>query len=461
VKLKKQKENSMAEASADRGQWSSKAGFILAGAGSAIGLGNIWRFPYVAGENGGAAFVMLYLIFVFLIGLPYMFAELALGRSAQKNPVGAINAIKPNSPWKWIGYLGVFTGVGILSFYGVVAGWTFGYIFKMIAGNVSGFGEYIANPWLVIFLFAVFMLLTTLIVYGGVEGGIERWSKILMPMLFVLMLGLIIYANTLDGAAKGLSFYLKPDLSKIKGSTAISALGQAFFSLSLGMGLMITYGSYVSKKENLVVSAAYIAIFDTLIAFFAGLIIFPTLFAMGKSPDQGPTLVFVVLPELFAQMPGGFVVGALFFILLSVAALTSTISLLEVPTAFMVDERKTNRKKIVWYVAGFTFLIGIPSALSQGASDFFSSFHLLPERLSGQDFLSHMSFLFGDFSLAFGALMLSIFVGWVWGADKAGDELQEGAPFFAKTRKYWVFMIRWFIPVVVFVILLNLFGIFG
>jgi len=451
----------MTGASDDRGQWSSKVGFILAASGSAIGLGNIWRFPYVAGENGGAVFVVLYLIFVFLIGLPYMFAELALGRSVQKNPVGAINAIKPNSAWKLVGYLGVFTGVGILSFYGVVAGWTFGYIFKMIAGNVSGFGEYIANPWLVIFLFAVFMLLTTLIVYGGVEGGIERWSKILMPMLFVLLVGLIIYANTLEGASKGLAFYLKPDFSKISGSTAISALGQAFFSLSLGMGLMITYGSYVSKKENLVTSAVYIAVFDTLIAFFAGLIIFPTLFAMGKSPDQGPTLVFVVLPELFAKMPGGFFVGALFFILLSVAALTSTISLLEVPVAFMVDERKSKRKKIVWAVAGFTFLIGIPSALSQGASDFFSNFHLLPERLSGQDFLSHMSFVFGDFSLAFGALMLSIFVGWVWGAKNASDEIQEGAPGFAKSRKIWGFLIRWFIPIVVFLILLNLFGVFG
>jgi NSS family neurotransmitter:Na+ symporter len=275
------------------------------------------------------------------------------------------------------------------------------------------------------------------------------------------MLGLIIYANTLKGSTEGLLFYLKPDLSKITGATAIAALGQAFFSLSLGMGLMITYGSYVSKKENLVTSGVMIAIFDTMIAFFAGLIIFPALFAMGQAPDQGPTLIFGVLPELFAKMPGGLFVGALFFILLSIAALTSTISLLEVPTAFMVDERKTRRKKIVWYVAGFTFLIGVPSALSQGASDFFGKISILPERLSGADFLSHMSFLFGDFSLAFGALMLSIFVGWVWGANKAGDELQEGAAFFVKTRKIWEFMIRWFIPLVIFVILLNLFGLFG
>ena len=444
-----------------RGEWSSKIGFILAAAGSAIGLGNIWRFPYVAGENGGAAFVLVYVLFVIVIGLPYMFAELALGRSTQKNPVGAIEAIKPGSLWKSVGYLGVLTGVGILSFYGVIAGWTFGYIFKMLMGNPAGFSEFISNAFLVSVLFALFLFITTLIVYGGVSGGIERWSKILMPVLFILLIGLIIYSVSLQGAGKGLSFYLKPDLTRITGRTLLAALGQAFFSLSLGMGLMITYGSYVSKKENLVTSGIYIALFDTLIAFMAGLIIFPALFSMGHSPSAGPTLVFVVLPELFSMMPGGFIVGAFFFLLLSVAALTSTISLLEVPVAFMVDEHKAPRKKIVWGVAFFTFIIGLPSALSQGASDFFTNFGWLPRRLTSADFLSHMSFLFGDFSLALGAFLLSIFVGWVWGAHKAADELEEGAAGFARTRGLWIFMIRYFIPVIIFIILLNLFGIFG
>ncbi|MCK5408397.1 MAG: sodium-dependent transporter, partial [Candidatus Krumholzibacteria bacterium] len=271
----------MATIGTERGQWSSRTGFILAAAGSAIGLGNIWRFPYIAGQNGGGV----------------------------------------------VGMLGVLTGVGILSFYGVIAGWTFGYIFKMAAGKTAGFAEFIANPWLVLGLFACFMLLTTLIVYGGIQGGIERWSKILMPLLFILLLALIIYANTLEDAAKGLTFYLQPDFSKINGSVALAALGQAFFSLSLGMGLMVTYGSYVPRQENLIVSGIAIGIFDTLIAIFAGLIIFPALFAMGQQPDAGPTLVFVVLPELFAKMPGGLIVGTIFFVLLSVAALTSTISL--------------------------------------------------------------------------------------------------------------------------------------
>jgi NSS family neurotransmitter:Na+ symporter len=445
---------------ANRGQWSSKIGFIFAAAGSAIGLGNIWRFPYIVGENGGAAFVLLYIIFVVLIGLPYMFAELALGRSSQKNPVGAIDSIKQGSLWKWVGLLGVLTGIGILSFYGVIAGWTFGYILKTATGNIGEFGDFVSNPVIVLLLFAFFMFITTMIVYGGVEGGIERWSKILMPVLFILLVGLIIYSNTLEGSGKGLTFYLQPDFSKITGRTMLAALGQAFFSMSLGMGLMITYGSYVSKKENLISSAFFIGLFDTVIAIMAGLIIFPALFAMGESPTAGPSLVFVVLPKLFTQMPGGIMVGAFFFILLSVAALTSTISLLEVPVAYMVDEKKVSRKKIVWIVAFVTYIIGIPSALSQGASDFFTEFSILPERLSSPGFLGHMSFLWGDFSLALGAFLLSIFVGWVWGAKNAAMELESGSPFFAKSKPIWIFMIRYFIPIVIFMILLNLFGIF-
>jgi len=446
-----------------RGQWGSKIskiGFILAAAGSAIGLGNIWRFPYVAGENGGGAFVLIYLLFVIIIGLPYMYAELALGRYVHKNPVGAIDAIKPGSLWKGVGYLGVLTGLGILSFYAVIAGWTVGYIFKMLAGQPGGFNSFIADPVLVLLLLAFFIFITAFIVHGGVSGGIERWSKILMPFLFLLMLAIIIYTVTLDGAAKGLEFYLKPDFSKITGKTLLAAMGQAFFSLSLGMGLMITYGSYMPKKENIMTSGLFVALFDTLIAIMAGLIIFPALFAMGQSPSAGPKLVFVVLPELFARMPGGMIVGALFFLLLSVAALTSTISLLEVPVAFFVDEKKVPRKKIVWIMAFVAFLLGVPSALSQGASEFFSTFGWISRRFTAPDFLSHMSFVFGDLSLALGALLLSVFVGWVWGADKASDEMELGSHSFGRIRGPWKLMIRYFIPLIVFVILLNIFGLF-
>ncbi len=444
-----------------RGEWNSKIGFILASAGSAIGLGNIWRFPYLVGENGGAAFVLLYLFFILIIGLPYLLAEFSLGRRYNLNPVGAINTIKPNSSWRFVGGFGIVTGFLILSFYGVIAGWTFGYIFKTMAGDTSGFGDFISNPFIEIFLFAFFIFMTALIVNKGVSGGIEKWSKILMPLMLILLLGLIIYANLQEGASEGLAFYLMPDFTKVEGSTILAALGQAFFSLSLGMGLMITYGSYVSKKENMVSSAIYIGLFDTLIAVMAGLIIFPALFAMGESPAAGPSLVFVVLPQMFASMPAGVLVGTLFFVLLSIAALTSTISLLEVPVAYMVDQKKAKRSKVVWIAAGAAFLIGIPSALSQGSVDFFSNFGVFPSYLSAPDFLSHVSFFAGDFSLPFGALLLSIFIGWIWGAKNAADEIEIGSPGFRKYRNIWEFMIRWFIPVIIFIILLNIFGVFG
>lgn len=444
----------------DRGQWSSKIGFIFAAAGSAIGLGNIWRFPYIVGENGGAAFVVLYIFFVFAIGYPYMLAELSIGRAGRLNPVGAIRKLSKKRGWSLAGYLGVFTGLGILSFYGVIAGWTFGYVFNMAFGANVGFVDFVSNEWLVLALFALFLIFTTMIVYGGVEAGIERWSKILMPLLFVLMIGLIIYANTLDGADKGLSFYLNPDFTKITGSTVLAALGQAFFSLSLGMGLMITYGSYVDKSDNMTSSAFYIVLFDTMVAIMAGLIIFPALFAMGENPSSGPALIFVVFPKLFMQMPGGLIVGTLFFILLSVAALTSTISLLEAPTSFAVDQMKSNRKKAVWIVALVAFIIGIPSALSQGSSEYFSNFGLLPKYLCDADFLSQISFVFGDFSLAFGALVTSLFVGAGWGANKAAAEIEIAAPNFKSFKGAWQVIIKYVAPILIFVILLNLFGVF-
>ncbi len=421
----------------NRGQWNSKLGFIMAAAGSAIGLGNIWRFPYVAGENGGAAFVLIYILFVFLIGLPYMFAELSLGRATQKNPVGAIDKIRPGSFWKIAGFLGVFTGIGILSFYGVIAGWTVGFVYKTVTSNTADFGPFIANPLIILPLFAFFIALTALIVYKGVAEGIERWSKILMPVFFVLLLGLIIYSFTLEGSGAGLEFYLKPDFSKLTGATILAALGQAFFSLSLGMGTMITYGSYINKRDNIVTSGVSVAIFDTMIAIMSGLIIFPALFAMGESPSQGPALVFVVFPKLFAQMPGGIFVGTVFFVLLSVAALTSTISLLEVPVSYVIDEFRVDRKVVVWVVAGLAFILGLPSALSQGASDFFTNFGLIPETLTGVDFLSQISFIFGDFSLGAGAVLLSLFVGWIWGIDKAAEEIKSGAPGFERWKGLW------------------------
>lgn len=449
--------------SASRGQWSSTIGFILAAAGSAIGLGNIWRFPYVAGENGGAAFVLVYLICVFLIGLPYLLAELALGRATQKNPIGAIHSIRPNSSWVLVGILGVLTGFAILSYYAVIAGWTFGYIFKMLFNLQVSFGEFISKPWLNIFLTFLFIFFTIMVVIGGVQDGIERWSKILMPLLLILMIVLIIRSVTLDGAGKGLVFYLKPDFSKITGKVILEAMGQAFFSLSLGMGLMVTYGSYLPKEENLFQAGFWVVIFDTAIAIMAGLIIFPAIFAGGVKPDAGPTLIFIALPTIFSNMPLGNIVGAIFFLLLSIAALTSTISLLEVPVAYVVDEKRIARKIAVWLVGGVTFLVGVPSALSQGAVPFLSNLNILGQK----SFLDLMDFLWGNLSLSIGALSLSIFIGYVWKTKNAVQEIAQGFELFRKPllgkislASLWSILIRFIVPIFIFIILLNVFNVF-
>ncbi len=450
----------MATPGAERGQWGSRVGFILAAAGSAVGLGNIWRFPYITGQSGGAAFVVIYLVCVALVCLPYLFAELVLGRHTQKNPLGAIRTIRPGSPWVLVGGLCVLTGVFILSYYAVIAGWTFGYIFKNLLFAHLDFGHFIASPWIVIPLFALFLGLTMLVVFGGVEEGIERWSKVLMPLLIGLMIVLIVRSVTLPGAEKGLAFYLKPDFSKVTGEVIVAALGQAFFSLSLGMGAMITYGSYLSRHEDVVVAGSYVALFDTLIALMAGFMIFPAVFATGHDPASGPALVFIVLPEIFQALPLGNLIGALFFLLLSIAALTSTVSLLEVVVAYFVDERRWSRKRSVWVVGALTFLIGLPSALSQGTVAGLSNMDWLfgADGLLGQhDFLSIMDAIWGNLALALGALLISIFVGWVWGADRAAEELRQGSRVGPGLVRVWQFFIRYVCPVVIFIILLNVF----
>jgi neurotransmitter:Na+ symporter, NSS family len=440
-----------------RGVWGSKIGFILAAAGSAVGLGNIWRFPYVTGENGGAVFVIIYIFCVFIIGVPVIFAELAIGRHTQKNPVGAIEHIAPKSAWKVLGYLGVLTGLCILSYYALVAGWTFGYIFKTIFHDLTTFGDFIDNETVSISLYIIFLLMTIGIVYGGVSGGIERWAKILMPLLPVLLIAITVYALTLENAMDGIRFYLRPDFSEVGGKTILVALGQAFFSLSLGMGAMMTYGSYLSKKENVVSSGVTVVIFDILIALLAGFAIFPAIFAFGKSPAEGAALVFVILPEIFEAMPGGILVGGIFFVLLSIAALTSAISLLEVPVAFLIDEKKMNRKIAVWLVGGITLLVGLPSALSFGNVGFLSSLPFW----EGRSFFDLMDFIFGTVALPLGGLFLAIFVGWRWGALNASNELNTGnGSFIGFQSNVWVFLIKFICPIIILLVLLNTIGVF-
>jgi len=436
----------------ERGEWGSRFGFVLAAAGSAIGLGNIWRFPYVTGQNGGAAFLILYLLCVLLLGVPVMVAELTIGRYSRRNPVGAFATIRPGSYWTLVGYLGVLTGVCILSYYTVMAGYSIGYIVKTLINNQTSFESFTANTWLSIPLFLAFMVLTVLVVQGGIKDGIERWAKILMPILLLLLVVLIIRSITLPGAGKGLTFYFKPDFSKVTGKTILAALGQAFFSLSLGMGAMITYGSYLSKRDNIVTSGCYVAFFDTLIAVMAGLLIFPALFAMGLDPSEGPGLVFKVLPKIFASIPGGNVVGAGFFLLLSIAALTSTISLLEVATAFLVDEKHWLRRRAVWIVALVGLCLGLPSVLSQGAVSWLSN---LP--LPGGDFLGFMDWLFANIMLAVGAFLISVFFAWIWRLNAAAAEILEGYPGFQRFSVVFDILLKFFCPAVILVLLFFLF----
>lgn len=446
----------MHQPSPERDAWGSRIGFVLAAAGSAIGLGNIWRFPYVTGQNGGAAFVVLYIIFVVLIGAPVMIAELSVGRHARLNPVGAFRKIAPKGFWYLVGFLGVATGVGILSYYSVIAGWTFGYFIKTLTGafsetmtsaqSVAIFESFVGSPSRAILFLFIFIGLTAAVVMGGVSSGIERWVKILMPVLLALLVILTIRSVTLDGSVKGLEFYLKPDFSKIHGGTIAMALGQALFSLSLGMGAMITYGSYVGKSDNLMISGGWVCFFDTMIAIVAGFLIFPALFAMGLDPAGGPGLVFVVLPTMFAEMPLGAFFGSGFFLLLTVAALTSTISLLEVTVAYMVDEKKWSRKSAALFMAALAFVLGIPSALSFGGISWLSAIPGI-----GLGFLDLMNIALGNYSLTIGAFLISIFVGYKWGIKAVRAEIEEhGNTFFF--RKTWTFLIRFICPVAIFAI---------
>lgn len=447
---------------ATRDTWGSKAAFVLAAAGSAIGLGNIWGFPTVAGQNGGAAFLAIYLVCVALIGAPVMLAELVVGRKTRLNPVGAFKKLAPRSAWVVVGGLGVLTGMVILSFYTVIAGWTLAYLLKTISGAFTAGADTEAiwhhvsgDPGPAIGWHFVFMVLTVIVVLGGVRKGIERWTKILMPVLFLLLVLLAIRAVTLDGAGTGLEFYLKPDFSKVTAPVVLAAMGQAFFSLSLGMGAMITYGSYVSNKDDLVSSAGWVVGCDTLIAIMAGLIIFPTLFSAGLEPGAGgPGMVFVVLPNLFASMPpaplGGIVFGSGFFLLLVIAALTSSVSLLEVCASWLIDEHGVSRTKAAIVLGAIAFVIGIPSALANGAVDWLTT---LPG--VGMDFLTFLFTIFGQYSLVTGALLISLFVGWVWGVRHADEEVRVNDGKFP-LGGIWKFLIRFLCPVAIVLILGSL-----
>lgn len=415
--------------SVNRGEFGSKLGFILAAAGSAVGLGNIWKYPFEVADGGGAAFVIMYLAFCFILCFPVMLTEIAIGRKTNRDAVGAFSALGFRN-WSIVGKLGVISGILILSFYNVVAGWAFGYFVNMIVGNFdigNQFGDFIKD-WITIGGYAiVFMAMTALIVSRGIQDGIEKAAKFLMPSLFLIILFLVIYAITLPNSGAGLEFYLVPDFSKISFETVYGALGQAFFSLSLGMGALITYGSYVSKKDNIVSSAAYITLTDVAIAFIAGLMMFPLVAFINQGDmsnvQGGAGLIFVTLPGVFESLGPilGILIGGIFFLLLSFAALTSTVSLLEVPVAHIVDEYKVERRKAVYGMAALIFVVGIPSLLANGAVDFLSA-----KTFFGFDFMTFVEKVASDTFLPLGGTLITFFAAYIWKKENLHEEIAIG-----------------------------------
>ncbi|HEX7315708.1 MAG TPA: sodium-dependent transporter [Pyrinomonadaceae bacterium] len=415
-----------------RGSFSNVRGFILASVGSAVGLGSIWRFPYLVGDNGGAVFVAAYLCMVLLVGIPVLLAELAIGRSSQSNVYGAFRKLAPGSkfPWHWAGGLAIITCVFILAFYTVVSAWVTGYMFEAIRGTFSKletpaqaaklFESLTASPRWVLPFQVLFFAATALIVAHGVKKGIERSCEILMPILGVLLLGLAIWGALLPGGSEAFTYLFKPN-SQLTTRGLAEALGQAFFNLSIGMGVMITYGSYLKKEENLLRASISIVVFDTLVSFLSAIAIFGLLFSMGGKPVGGSDLVFKVLPVFFPRMWGGQFFAVLFFGLLALTALAATISLLEVPVSYLVDERKWTRKKAAWTTAAASFLfLGIPCALSPGPLANFTWFFR-------QTFFDFLMFVSSNILLSVIALATTLFVGVAWGLRPARKAITEGS----------------------------------
>ncbi len=449
-----------------REHWGNKLGFILAAAGSAVGLGNIWKFPYITGENGGAAFIFIYLICILVIGLPVLIAEILLGRNSQRGPISTFKhlAKKHRNLWVTVGGLFFITGLVILSYYNVIAGWSMGYIVESIAGKISSFqssadagvhfNSLVSNPGWIISWQLLFVVLGGFVVYFGVRNGIEKIAKFLMPIFFIILLFLVLWGVSLEGADKGLTFLLKPDWSTVSFKTVLMALGHAFFTLSVGMGVLLTYGSYLKKDENIFFSGIMIALLDTFIALLAGLAIFTSVFAMGFDPAGGPGLVFNVLPAVFSQMPGGNVFSTLFFILLSIAALTSTISILEMLVSTLMDEFKMKRHSSVVLLSGSIFILGIPSALSFGE---FGSF-----RIFGLNWFDMMDYLSANVLLPLGGMLVAIFIGWYISKQEIIGELFHGVrdtQFNRKTSNVWYFLVKFIAPVLILLVFLSAIGV--
>ena len=448
----------------NRGSFGTKLGVILATAGSAVGLGNIWRFPYMTGQNGGAAFILIYLACIFLLGIPGMVGEFIIGRHSAANAARSYSNLSGGKPWGLIGYMGVFTSMIILGFYAVVAGWCLQYLYASIMGEIQGDANFVKSYFATFSSDAIkptlwtvaFILLTHMVVVKGVRNGIERASKILMPLLFVLLVVLVIASCSLPGAIRGVEFLLKPDFSKVDQSVLLEALGQAFFSLSLGTACLCTYASYFSRKTNLFKSATQIAFLDTVIAILAGLMIFPAAFSVGVQPDSGPSLIFITLPNVFQQafasLPFlGYAISIVFYALLVLAALTSTISMHEIGTAFFYEEMHISRKGGAWIETVACCVLGILCSLSCGA---------VPElTFWGKSFLTCCDNFTAQWLMPLASFLTCLFVGWYIPKKLVRDEFTNWGTLRSSFFGIYLFMVRFVCPLCILAIFLHQLGV--
>ena len=453
----------------ERAQWTGRLGFILAATGSAIGLGNLWKFPYITYENNGGAFVLVYLAAIALVGVPIMLAEIVLGRRSQKNPVGAFRVLAKDKIggrwWMGVGFLGVMTGFVILSYYSVVAGWTIRYILMAVSGQLgelahhpaalqSFFGDFLSDPAQQILFHTLFMGATVGIVFFGVGRGIERAAKFLMPVLLSILVMLVIYSFWTPGFAQAMRFLFRPNFSDLTTGSVLEALGHSFFTLSLGMGAMLTYGSYMRKRDSIPRAALTICALDTMIAIMACIIMFSIIFSFDFEVTKSSTILFTTLPVVFFQLPGGAAVSALFYILVAFAALTSTISLLEVVSSFAIDELGWRRQRATLTMGASVLVFGVLSAVSLGGNETLSNINFIG-RPSTAGVFGTLDYLASNWFLPVGGLLIALFTGWVLNQNDAREELEEGNGPLGWRFTLWRFLIRIAAPAAVGAIIVS------
>lgn len=442
-----------------RGTWGSQIGFILAVAGSAVGLANIWRFPYIVGENGGAAFILIYLLSLALIGFPVFLSEILIGRNTEKNPSGAFLELGKSRFWGFFGKMTIFTGFIVSAFYSAVAGWVLGYLVEAILGHLAAFETFVEaasrhnylmnHPfWGVSFHF-LFMCFAVFVLYSGVRSGIERFNKIFMPLLFLILGILVVKGLLMPHREEALDFLFHPNWSALTPAAFLIALGQSFFTLSVGQGTLVTYGSYLGKNESILKSTVPIVLVDTLVSILAAIAVFTIVFSVGMKPDSGPGLIFHTLPLVFSQLSGGYVLSILFFLLVFLAALTSQISAMEPTIAFLIEEKGFKRHQAVWLCGLGAFILGIPCALSTSMLSGYTFFQ-------GATFLDTIMFLASDVLIPLGGFAALILTGWVWGIPKANQEI--------RTKRRWILMytqivLKYIAPLLVILVFLNAIGI--